>query len=160
MINDAFVEFGKLITPDTRAQIIWAEVKDVDWNAKTMTATGQTDGLDYYDVKLGLGGQYVKPKQGSKVLLAVIDGHNMQTILLHADEPEEIIIRVGELEMETKQNKWRLENGSQNLKQVLNNLIDRLKQAIIQTPAGPGNFSPADVTALEQIKQNLNQLLA
>ncbi|MDP1708849.1 MAG: hypothetical protein Q8L89_07290, partial [Gammaproteobacteria bacterium] len=50
-------------------QVVWATVDSVDWNAKTMQCTAQTDELERYDVLLGLGSQYMRPKKGSKVLL-------------------------------------------------------------------------------------------
>jgi len=156
-------ELGKLITGKAKdlvnAQIVWAKVKDVDWDNKEMTATGVTDELDYYEVKLGIGSMVMKPKKDTLVLLAVIENQPQHTVLLYADELEERKLQVGELKLTIKDNKLKLENDSENLKDLLNDLIDKLKNAIIQTPAGPGNFSPNDIQAFTQIKQGINQLL-
>jgi len=160
---DGYYELKNIISETAKGHInaamVWATVKEVDWDKKEMTATGLTDGLDYYEVLLGLGGRYVKPKQDSKVLLGVIEDQAQHTILVYADEVEEEIIKVGELIVEIKNNKLMLENSGQNFKTIIDSLVDQLKNAIIQTPAGPGNFSPADVQAFEQIKSNINELL-
>jgi len=79
--------------------LIWATVKEVDWDKKEMTATGLTDGLDYYEVLLGLGGRYVKPKQDSKVLLGVVEGQAQHTVLLFASEVEEEVLISGDIEI-------------------------------------------------------------
>jgi hypothetical protein len=88
-MSDPFVQLGEMMQSPTPAQMLWATVKEVDWDNREMTATGLTDDLDYYHVSLGLGGYAVKPKQGSKVLLAVIEGQAQHTILVFADEIEE-----------------------------------------------------------------------
>jgi len=162
-MSNPYDELAKVITGRAKAQkvpaLVWATVKDVDWDAKEMTATGLTDGLDYYGVLLGIGGRYVKPAPGSKVLLGVIEGHAAHTVLMFAESVEEEIIRVGDAVVEIKGNKIKLANNGQNLKDILDELLDRLSQAIIQTPAGPGNFSPADVQGFMQIKTHVGQLL-
>jgi hypothetical protein len=55
-------------------QTEWVTVKEVDWEEKTMTAIGESNALEYYDVLLGLGSVNVKPKVGSLALVGAI--HN------------------------------------------------------------------------------------
>ena len=47
---------------NTPTQTVWVEVKEVDWEAKTMTVLGIDDELEYYDVLLGLGSVDVSRK--------------------------------------------------------------------------------------------------
>ena len=112
-------ELGKLITGKAKdlvnAQIVWANVKEVDWANKEMTATGIIDDLDYYEVKLGLGSMTMKPKKDTLVLLAVIENQPQHTVLLYADELEERKLQVGKLKLTIKDNKLKLENGCELL---------------------------------------------
>jgi hypothetical protein len=55
-------------------QTEWVTVKEVDWEEKTMTAVGENNALEYYDVLLGLGSMILKPKVGSLALVGAI--HN------------------------------------------------------------------------------------
>ncbi len=107
-MSNPYDELAKVITGRAKAQkvpaLVWATVKDVDWDAKEMTATGLTDGLDYYGVLLGIGGRYVKPAPGSKVLLGVIEGHAAHTVLVFAEEKEEEIITAGNFTIKISNN--------------------------------------------------------
>lgn len=47
----------------------WVTVKEIQWDQKTMTATSVSDGLDYFEVQLGLGSFYRRPKVGSIALI-------------------------------------------------------------------------------------------
>lgn len=55
-------------------QTEWVTVQEVDWEEKTMTAIGSDNGLEYFDVLLGLGSMDIKPKIGSMALVGAI--HN------------------------------------------------------------------------------------
>lgn len=69
-------------------QVVWATAKSVDWDTRTMVATGVIDELDYLDVRLGLGAENRKPKIGSKCLLGIIQNIEAKTYLIHAEELE------------------------------------------------------------------------
>ncbi|MBX7204143.1 MAG: hypothetical protein K1X81_01850 [Bacteroidia bacterium] len=70
----------------------WVTVKAVDWDEKTMTATGLMDDLDYNDVLLGIGSVYTKPKQGTKALIGLIENQDAATFLIECEEVEEMLI--------------------------------------------------------------------
>jgi hypothetical protein len=55
-------------------QTEWVKVESVDWDEKTMIAIGENNGLEYFDVLLGLGSVNTKPKLGSLALVGSI--HN------------------------------------------------------------------------------------
>jgi hypothetical protein len=70
-------------------QTEWVKVKEVDWEEKTMTAIGESNALEYYDVLLGLGSVNVKPKVGSLALVGAI--HNGEAcFMISCEEIEEI----------------------------------------------------------------------
>lgn len=54
---------GQMISERAEIQTAWVTVKSVDWEDKTMIATGLIDDLDYFDVLLGLQAQYKNLKQ-------------------------------------------------------------------------------------------------
>jgi hypothetical protein len=66
--------------------------KEIDWDAKTMTATDLIDDLDHYDIRLGIGYQFTRPALGSLCLVAIIGKSDVDTILMDAVEVEEIEI--------------------------------------------------------------------
>ncbi len=78
---------------NTPTQTVWVEVKEVDWDEKTMVALGIDDELEYYDVLLGLGSVDVKPKVGSNCLIGFINNSETLPFLIMADEVEEIDVK-------------------------------------------------------------------
>lgn len=78
-------------------QTMWVTVKSVNWEEKTMTATGVMDGLDCFDVLLGLGSVYVKPKTGSKCLVGMMENQPAAWFLISAAEVEEVSVNADEI---------------------------------------------------------------
>ena len=74
-------------------QTVLVEVKEVNWDDRTMTVIGVDDELEYYDVLLGLGSVDVKPKVGSNCLIGFINNSETLPFLIMADEVEEIDIK-------------------------------------------------------------------
>ena len=93
---DALDEFRENIKNAAKKQVkvtnVWATVKEVDWDAKTMTATGIVDDLDYFDVLLGIGSIYTKPVQDSRCLIGVIENKEAATYMIWAEEIEQMVI--------------------------------------------------------------------
>lgn len=134
-------------------QTVFATVKAVDWNKKTMTATGVIDDLDYYDVLLGLGEIYTKPKVGSRVLIGLINNQGNNSFLIWSEETEEWVHKVGKAEMEMKHDGFVLEAQGESLKKVLNDFIDEVNKIIVV------NGTTINVAAVTAIKQRLNRIL-
>lgn len=134
-------------------QTVFATVKAVDWDKKTMTATGVVDDLDYYDVLLGLGEIYTKPKFGSRVLLGLINNQGNNSFLIWSEESEEWAHKVGKAEMEMKNDGFVLEAQGESLKKVLNDFIDEVNKIIVV------NGTTINVAAVTAIKQRLNKIL-
>lgn len=92
MNGKKLIEFKNLLTDKMKShvpmQTEWVKVSEVDWEEKTMTAIGENNGLEYFDVLLGLGAMNVKPKIGSLALVGAI--HNGEAcFMISCEEIEE-----------------------------------------------------------------------
>lgn len=93
MSDKKLTEFKNLLTDKMKShvpmQTEWVKVSEVDWEEKTMTAIGENNALEYFDVLLGLGAINVKPKIGSLALVGAI--HNGEAcFMISCEEIEEI----------------------------------------------------------------------
>lgn len=127
----------------------WATVTSVDWQEKTCEATDLDTKLPFLNIALGIGGMYIKPKVGSLILVGMVENSESQPFLLNAQEVETY---------ELKADKFTLHSEAVDFKILLNDLLTELKNAIIQTPSGTGNFAPQNVTKFEEINQKINAL--
>lgn len=76
-----------------KVQTAWATVKSVNWDNKTMVATGVADELDYEGVLLGTGFIYLKPKLKTLCLLGMVENNDAAAFLIDAEEVEEMDIK-------------------------------------------------------------------
>ena len=127
----------------------WATVTSVDWQEKTCEATDLDTKLPFLNIALGIGGMYIKPKIGSLILVGMVENNESQPFLLNAQEVEIY---------ELKADNFNIHNETVDFKTLLNELLNELKSAIIQTPAGTGNFAPNNVAKFEDINNKINQL--
>lgn len=127
----------------------WATVTSVDWQEKTCEATDLDTKLPFLNIALGIGGMYIKPKVGSLILVGMVENNESQPFLLNAQEVEAY---------ELKADNFTIHNETIDFKTLLNDLLIELKSAIIQTPAGPGNFAPQNIAKFDEINQKINQL--
>jgi len=120
---------------------------------------------NYEDVRLNaiiddLESQFtIYPKVGSKVIIGRLENED-NAFVLGVSEIEKVIIKIGNQLFEMKDGKFTIKNGNISLKSILNDGFEQLNKAIINTPSGPGNFSPADKAVFEQLKSKTNQLLS
>lgn len=153
----ALEEFTRLMKEQGKAavkpQLVWATVKEVDWDAKTMTATDLVDGLDYFDVLLGIGAVYQKPKVGAKCMLGVLGNKASATFLIEASAIEETIYTSDKTKFVIKEDGFVIKQNEESLKSVLNDFIDEVNKIVVIY----GNtINKAKVTT---IKQRLNTIL-
>ncbi|MGY0426007.1 MAG: hypothetical protein ACWIPI_04140 [Polaribacter sp.] len=150
-------EFTKLLDlkakGNAKVQTHWAEVVEVDWNTKTMTAKGLTDDLEFYDVLLGIGSVYKKPTVGAKCLIGLILNNEAATFLIEAEAVEEIVFSVLPSLLKIDTNGFLIQKENETLKKVLNDLIDELNKIIVI------QGTSVNVPAMEAIKQRLNTVL-
>jgi hypothetical protein len=154
---------------NAKIQTHWAEVVEVDWNNKTMTAKGLADNLEFYDVLLGIGSVYKKPTVGAKCLIGLILNNEAATFLIEAEAVEEVSIAVGDNEVLFDVDKLNVTIGTstfkiddsgflvkrnnETLKKVLNDMIDELNKIIVI------QGTSINVPAMNAIKQRLNTVL-
>ncbi len=153
---DEFTELLKKKTTDQiTPEVIWAVVDSVDWQEKTMDVKSTVDGLPYYDVLLGLGSFYRKPKLGTKCVIARLE-NTVGTILIDAEEFEEAILISDESEFTIKKEGFIVKVGNDSLKEVWNDFFDafknlsgELKKVVVSIGVTP------NVPAIEQIENTV-----
>lgn len=130
--GNEITEFGQLLSKtmgkQIKVQTHWADVTEVDWEAKTMTVKGTADDLEFYDVLLGLGSFYRKPKVGSRCLIGMVMNQKAATFLIDCSEIEESVWTSGETEFTIKENGFIVKQGDESLKPVFNDLIDKINE--------------------------------
>lgn len=127
----------------------WATVTSVNWQEKTCEATDLDTKLPFLNIALGIGGMYIKPRVGSLILIGMVENNESQPFLLNAQEVDAY---------ELKANNFKLHNETVDFKTLLNDLFMELKNAVVQTPAGPGNFAPNNTAKFEEINNKINAL--
>lgn len=153
-------EFGRLLARNIngklKVQTHWCNATSVDWQAKTMTATGVSDGLEFYDVSLGLGSFYRKPKLGSLCLIGILENQEASAYLIDLSAFEEAVWYSGGSELTIKEEGFIIKQGDESLKEVLNDwqaqfgkLCDELNKVVVSIGVSP------NVTSITQIKQEV-----
>lgn len=94
----------------------------------------------------------ITPKEGSTVLCGIIENDISEAVMLSYGDIEKITIKIEGAEFQIHQGKFTIKNQGADLKEILSNSFDRLTQAIIPTPSGPGSFSPNDKTFFQEQK--------
>jgi len=150
-------EFGRLLgkrmKETVQVQTAYAICKSVDWEKKTMVATGQTDDLDYIDVKLGFGAEYKKPVVGALCLIGLVENQSANAFLIEASELEELVIIVGESQINIKDSGISLKRGEETFKTILNDFINEVNKIIVV------NGTTINVGAVNAIRDRLNNVL-
>lgn len=75
-----------------QAQLRWVKAIRIDWKEKTMDAMGIADELEYYNIQLGAGSIFMKPKPDTICLIGILEGQEAAGFLLSASELEEISV--------------------------------------------------------------------
>lgn len=77
--------------PDRLSAVLrWVTVTAVNQEEQTMDATGVTDGLEFFDVQLGVGSVVMYPAIGATCLVAIVEGQPSDAFLLSASKVERI----------------------------------------------------------------------
>lgn len=127
---------SELQTSKIPTQTVLVEVKEVDWDERTMTVIGVTDELEYYDVLLGLGSVNVKPKIGSSCLIGFINNSETLPFLIMADEVEEIDIKSDECQFKVNDG-FLLKKQNETLKALMVDLLSAIEAMRFTTRSGP-----------------------
>ncbi|URC13943.1 hypothetical protein [Flavobacterium sp. B183] len=141
----------------TKFSLLVGTVKEIDNDTCT---------VDHYeDVRLNaIIGDFesqftVYPKIGSKVIIGRLENED-NAFILRVSEIDKVKIKISDQIFELKDQKFRIENKDANLKSILNDAFNQIDKAVIMTPSGPGNFSPADKVFFKQLNEKTNKLLS
>lgn len=144
---------GQRFKDMTEIQTAWCKVVSVDWDNKVMDVMGVVDDLEYFDVVLGLGSDNKKPVPGCLCIIGIIGNGPGNSFLIHAEQLEEMEVRVGSSLLHVKKEGFILKQNSESLKIVLNDLIDELNKIVVIQGRS------INVPAMVAIKQRLNKIL-
>lgn len=133
-----------------KVQTCWVVAGQVDWEARTMTATGVSDDLDFFNISLGLGGLYRKPKKGTRCLIGMIENQEAASFLIDAAEVEEFSFTSGSTTLVMDGSGFEVSRQNESLKKILDSLIDEVLKI----------YAPMNKPGLLGIKQRLNTLLS
>jgi hypothetical protein len=117
-----------------------------------------------YDVRLNAIDQefddciIIYPALGSEVLCLVVENEPAETAIVKYTRIDKVVITLGGAKFEMSAGKFEIKNQASNLKDILTDTFDQLKNAIITTPSGPGQFSDPDKLMFEQIKNDTKNL--
>lgn len=153
---DNLLKLKQTLRERTRSEIpvivVWATAEAVDWEKKTMLAIGVMDGVPYYDVLLGLGNKYVKPKVGSKCLLGLIENNDAAAFLIDSEEVEDIEWRIS--------GKYLIANKTEDMLTLIKDLLDAIIAEKHMTNTGPTvKLTPESELRYQQLKTRFNTLL-
>ncbi len=98
------------------------------------------------------------PKQGSAVLVAIIENNPAVGVLISCSEVEKIEIKLDEAEFRISDGKFTVKNAGADAKEILTTVLNKLKNAIITTPSGPGSFNPDAKAVFGAQKVKVEQL--
>lgn len=142
-----------------------AQVKAVNETDYTCDVV-DSDELEIYDVRLRATvdgvetGAILVPKVGSWVIVANVGNSEGEYVVIASSELTKVVLQVGTANMEIAADGIQIERNAQNLKEVLNILLDAIK-AITVTCASPGMPStiPVNFAAFDAVKTQINQIL-
>jgi hypothetical protein len=169
--GDNITELGVVLDERTKklidVQTHWCNVKSVDWDKKTMVATGLVDDLDFFDVNLGVGSIYKKPKVKTKCLIGIINNNIADAFLIECDEIQEIVFTSGESEFIIKEEGFIVKQGGESLKEVFNDLFEQknklneeVQKIVVSIGVSPNVPALVQIaTETDQIKDRLNNIL-
>ena len=150
-------QIGKRKTPTIAVEVVSVDkaqgtcvVKDDELQYTVRLASVINDNVERF---------YLFPKVGSSVLIASIgEDENRYYVVAHS-EIESVSLRIENTQLTIDKAGIHLQRGEVNFKSLLNELLNELKTAIIQTPSGVGNFAPNNVVKFDEINNKINQLL-
>jgi len=122
---------GKAINVDSDKRICDLESIEGDANRA---------GINLQAVESETKGVVLIPKEGSFIIATFTDK------------------RTGFVSLTSEIEKIHFEANDEDLKIILNDLIKEIKNAIINTPSGPGTVAPPTITLLDAIDARINKL--
>jgi len=134
-----------------------ATVQSVDKETKTITAK-DLEGFTFNEIRLTAAideskALVVYPKIGSTVLVSMIGNQLEQLFVSSVREVESLDVTIEDTELHMDVDGYRLKRGNEDLKTVLNDMIDELNKIVVI------QGQSINVVAMTQIKARLNNIL-
>lgn len=123
-------EIKKYVLHDMPTQVEWHTCKEVDWDAKTMTTVDVGSETELYDVKLGLGASYVRPKVGALCLIGKIENNDGLGYLIAASESDAVEFTADGVSVVIEEGKVKLNGEKHSIVKA-----EELKQELDKTKA-------------------------
>lgn len=149
-----------------------ARNKTVSMQLVKVTAVNGTtcDGLtvnddEMYDIRLRsvdngmIEGLVLTPKVGSWLFVADIGNNKHDHIALIYESVEEMTLTIDTLKIVVNTEGVKVLNGTESLKTVFNDILDKMKTLKILTTTGIATVAPVDVPLIEALKNRLNTIL-
>jgi hypothetical protein len=163
-LGDAVSEFKRLQEQNAKKLLtpgcVWATVKSVDWDQKSMVAVGLEDDLEYFDVQLGLGSYYRKPVVDTLVMLGVPGLQDSASFLIECEAFEEAIWVSGDSTYVIKEQGFIIKQQEENLLNILDDfqtqfgkLCDEVNKIVVSIGVTP------NVAAIELIKTAVTETI-
>lgn len=87
-------EINKMVKGQIPVQTQWVSVDSVDWDAKTMTCTDVSNGLQFFKVPLSLGSFTKKPVVGTKALVGLVENQGAAAYMIDCQAFEVLLIEL------------------------------------------------------------------
>lgn len=162
-LDDLAQTIDTLTRRNSPAQIRLVTCERVNWEEKTMDATGVSDDDPYVGIMLGLGAINIKPETGSVCIIGILEGKESYAFLINAEEIELIEYNSKSIVFNEGRN-----NGLLNVKQVTEkfNALERdlntikrvfttwipIYEASLKTGATPWATNPLAITMESELQ--------
>lgn len=142
--DERYAKICEVIRVDTERQT--ADLQPLDGSSPIDDAYLQVDDK----------GIFVEPKVGS--LVACVFVTKEMAVIVNHSQIKQFSIKIEQTEFQIDKDGFLLKRNETNFKTLLNELLSELKNAIIQTPSGVGNFSPTNKSKFDELGNKVNQL--
>ncbi len=92
--NEFYKLFKRHLNSKKQAQLRVVKCANVNWGDKTMTAV-DNEGLELFNISLGLGSVCIKPQQDSLCIVGLLEGQDTIAFLINAEKVELIELNGG-----------------------------------------------------------------
>ena len=96
----------------------------------------------------------VYPKEGSKVIVGIIENLKTEAVVLRCSEVEKVSLKIGNTEMVIDRNGYKMERQGENLNNVLRDFVSEVMKIIVVQGTSP------NVPALQQIQKRISKVLS
>jgi hypothetical protein len=104
-------------------------------------------------------GMLLKPALQSWVLIADIGSKQHDYIVVAYEKLESVSVKIGTTKIEVNTEGVKIMRGTESLKTVLNDVLNKVKTLQILTTTGTATVLPSEIPLIEVLKTRLNTIL-